>query len=208
MSGKLIVLEGLDGAGTTTQARRLEQRFGERMHFTREPSERAVGRLIREKLGEPGAAFDHRAMALLFAADRVDHYHGEIEPILDAGHHVVSDRYVMSSFAYQTGDRVAREFVAEINRHAPRAALTILLRVPVAIAELRRQERGGSVERYEHRLMQERVAALYDDEAARMRGAGERIVILDGARDVDAVFAEVLAAVESCIGGAGGSSSG
>ena len=66
-TGKLIVLEGIDGSGTTTQALRLSRHFGE-VHVTHEPSDGPVGVLIRNILRGDHAPFDHTALALLFAA--------------------------------------------------------------------------------------------------------------------------------------------
>src|SRR4051794_5711725 len=101
-AGKLIVLEGIDGAGTTTQAQRLGKHFGARVHVTREPSDGAAGILIRQILRGEYHPYDHTALALLFAADRLDHLKREIEPQLQKGVHVISDRYVISSLVYQS----------------------------------------------------------------------------------------------------------
>src|SRR5688572_8576363 len=101
MRGRFIVVEGPDGVGTTTQAaavaNALEQR-GRRTHVTAEPSKGAIGQLVRARLKHEG---DKETLALLFAADRLDHWHGEVRPQLDAGVDVVSDRYVLSSLVYQ-----------------------------------------------------------------------------------------------------------
>ncbi|MEO8214263.1 MAG: dTMP kinase, partial [Myxococcales bacterium] len=108
-----VVLEGIDGSGTTTQLDRLVEHLRERGRqavATREPSTGPIGRLLREiLLGQHvvpmpagGASpVDGRAMALLFAADRRDHLGREVEPALTNGADVVSDRYILSSLAYQ-----------------------------------------------------------------------------------------------------------
>jgi len=130
--GRFIVLEGIDGAGTTTQARILEARIraefpGRGVSVTAEPSGGPVGSLIRQVLRErvvgttPGGErvpFDRRALALLFAADRLDHVACEVRPLVDAGWIVISDRYLLSSLAYQGMD-APRDWVAEANRWAP-----------------------------------------------------------------------------------------
>ncbi|HZS40172.1 MAG TPA: dTMP kinase [Polyangia bacterium] len=197
MSGKFIVLEGIDGAGTTTQAELIGERLG--FAITREPSRGPIGRTIRELLS--GGDVDERAMALLFAADRIDHLRAEILPELARGRHVLSDRYVLSSIAYQSL-AVERAFVVEINRFAPAADLTIFVRAPVDVAERRRASRGA-VERYEYRALQERIAANYEAELLHV----PNLVIVDGTRTVEEVFAECRRAIESCIGAGGGSSS-
>ena len=189
MNHKLIVLEGVDGAGTTTQAQRLARQLG--AHLTREPSDGPLGKELRAILRGERGAVDEAAVALLFAADRLDHWHREIAPALAKGP-VISDRYVMSSLVYQAP--VGEAFVAAINARAPAPALTILLDVDVAVAEKRRLQRGGPVERYDDRATQERLAAAYRA-AARAGGA----VIVDGNRDADTIFAELCALVQSCL---------
>src|SRR4029077_17208061 len=111
---------------------------GRRVHTTREPSDGPVGRLLREILlgghRDPGGdPVDGLAMALLFAADRRDHLRREILPALDAGLDVVTDRYLLSSLAYQA-EETAREWVEGLARDVPAPDLTLLLDVPVSVA--------------------------------------------------------------------------
>jgi dTMP kinase len=185
-----IVLEGIDGSGTTTQLARLTAHLrglGRRVHATREPSDGPVGRLIREILlgghrGPDGAEVDGRAMALLFAADRRDHLRREIEPALAAGIDVVTDRYLLSSLAYQA-EEAERDWVAGLARAVRPPDLTLLLDVPVSVAAARRHAAGRSTERYDEDGFQARVAANYRRLASGDRG----IVVLDGSGPVDAV---------------------
>src|SRR4029078_3251661 len=145
MPGPLfIVLEGIDGSGTTTQLGRLGDHLtsrGRRAHTTREPSAGPVGRLLREILlgGHrlpDGAPADRRAMALLFAADGRDHLRREIEPALAAGTDVVCDRYLLSSLAYQ-GEEAERDWVAQLAREGRAARLALSSRPPrVAAASI------------------------------------------------------------------------
>jgi len=188
---KLIAIEGIDGAGTTTQCERLARHFG--LYATREPSDRAIGKFLRQILRHEVDVGDERAVALLFAADRLDDVAGEIEPRLAAGS-VITDRYVMSSIVYQSL-AVDRAFVAEINKHARPADLTVLVDVDVDVAESRRKGRGGPEERYDRRATQERLAASYRTEAQH-HGA----VIVDGNGDADGVFAALVPLVQSCLG--------
>ena len=187
---RFIVIEGIDGAGTTTQCQRLAAHFD--LHLTREPSDGHIGKLIRQILRRDLAAVDERAVALLFAADRIDHVEAEIEPTLREKS-VISDRYVMSSIVYQSLG-VERAFVAEINRFARTPDLTILVDVDPKVAASRRASRGGPGERYEDEHTQERVAAAYRAEAAH-HGA----VLVDGNGDADAVFAALVPLVQSCL---------
>jgi dTMP kinase len=194
-----IVLEGIDGSGTTTQldrlARHLEAR-GRRVHPTREPSAGPVGRLLREILlgghrRADGTPVDGLAMALLFAADRRDHLTREIEPALAAGADVVSDRYLLSSLAYQAQE-AERGWVATLARDLRVPDLTLLLDVPIAVAAARRRAAGRPDERYDADEVQSRVAARYRELCA----ADPRAVILDASGPVDAVTALVTAAVD------------
>jgi dTMP kinase len=198
MSGKLIVIEGVDGAGTTTQARRLGKQFGERVYVTHEPSDGAAGVLVRQILRGEHQRYDHAALALLFAADRVDHLRREIEPQLEKGVHVISDRYVISSLVYQSLF-VDAEFVHGINRFARPADLTLLLAVPVQIALDRRQTRGMPDELFDPIDHQRKVAAAYAKEAEQLR-VRENVKVLDGTRTPDEVFAAACAEVEALIG--------
>jgi len=202
-AGKLIVLEGIDGSGTTTQAARLHgylRSLGLSAVETREPSHGPVGLLIRKVLsGEEKT--DPAAMALLFAADRLDHLAREIVPALDAGTHVITDRYLLSSLAYQSIE-VDRALVVSFNQRARRADLTLLLDVPVNVAAARRRARGGPVELFDDDAFQAQVASNYRAEAERLRAAGEPVVIVDGTPDADEVFAALTGPVRTCVSAA------
>src|ERR1700722_11897047 len=127
--GRFVVLEGIDGAGTTTHVARLAERLrtmGVAVRATREPSDGPVGTLVRQvltgRLVVPGGrAPGWATMALLFAADRMDHVESEIDPFISEGGIVVSDRYDASSLAYQSvssgmGAGQAVEWIRSLNR--------------------------------------------------------------------------------------------
>ena len=100
-SPRFIVLEGIDGSGTTTQVSQLAENLrlrGHRVRTTFEPSPGRIGRQIRQLLAVRADPVDPGALALLFAADRLDHNHTVVLPALRAGE---IDRYLMSSLAYQ-----------------------------------------------------------------------------------------------------------
>lgn len=202
--GSFIVLEGIDGAGTSTQlelvARALEAR-GLAVHRTAEPSTGPVGSLIRQYLRKElpvPAAWD--TMALLFAADRLDHVAREIEPLLARGSWVISDRYDLSSLAYQSATapnpRVV-SWIRELNSRALRPDLTVIVDVPADAAAARRGARGGSEELYERDELQARLAEIY--------AQGEALVPGDAVRHVSGlgapaeVTARVLAAVDAAL---------
>ena len=165
MTGKLIAIEGIDGAGTTTQARMLGEWMNANdlpSHVTCEPSDGPVGQLLREILRHRIQQMDAAAIALLFAADRLHHVRAEISPNIQRGYHVVSDRYVYSSGAYQSVE-LDRSWVASINSRASEPDLTIYLRVTPELAMERRDSRGSAAELFETKSLQEQIFAIYDD---------------------------------------------
>jgi dTMP kinase len=197
-----VALEGIDGSGTTTQLPRLVAHLesrGRRAVATREPSVGPIGRLLRELLlGQHalpgGAPADGLAMALLFAADRRDHLRREIEPALASGLDVVSDRYLLSSLAYQA-EEAERGWVAGLAREVRAPDLTILLDVPVEVASARRRAAGRVVERYDADAVQARVAESY----RRLAAEQPDTVVLDGSGGIDEVAAAVASSVDALL---------
>lgn len=200
MRGRFIVLEGIDGSGTTTQLDRAVAfvgSLGHRAVATREPSAGPIGRLLREALHgrlsmEDGSRMDGRAMALLFAADRIDHLQREIEPHLAAGTTVVSDRYLLSSLAYQA-EEADRAWVATLARGILAPDLTVLLDLPIEVAARRREAAGRPIERYDADSCLAKVAANYR-ELARKQPA---VVVVNGAATKDEVTASMCRAIAS-----------
>ena len=211
-SGRFLVLEGLDGAGTTTQADRLAawlRARGRRVQVTAEPSRGPIGVLVRQVLsgrigGGAGGAFDPAALALLFAADRRDHLASEVEPLLARGVDVVSDRFTLSSLAYQTvalaggsaagAPRSPMGWVRELNRLARAPDLTIFLEVSPAAALGRRRAASSGRDLFEVPAFQRRVARAYAQALRLVRAAGERVAVVDGDGSVEAVAAGVFRA--------------
>ena len=153
MTGKLIVLEGMDGAGTTTQSGLLVshlQKRGVRVTRSAEPTKSALGQEARRLLAHPDELDQELlvALALCFAADRMQHVHEVILPSLQRGDFVVLDRYMLSSMVYQ-GLHLPASFVKEINRYAIKPDLTIVLDVDVNLACQRLMQRGEAKDFYE-----------------------------------------------------------
>ncbi|MCB9730212.1 MAG: dTMP kinase [Deltaproteobacteria bacterium] len=206
--GRFIVLEGIDGSGTTTQVAYLVSWLlerGELVHGTRQPSTGPVGSLLRQVLsgrvvgrgaeGKP-APVDPTAVALLFAADRIDHVASEITPHLEAGRHVICDRYVLSSLAYQSLD-TDLAFVRAINGKAPAPDLTIFLRVKPEVAMDRIAATRSDRDAFENLPFQRRVAKAYDSLLEKYRDG--RVVELDGEEVPGTVRGRVRAAVEDLL---------
>lgn len=204
--GQLIVLEGVDGAGTSTQSARLSDALkakGYPVHLTREPSDGPVGVLIRQVLTRrmvvPGRAGPRtprmETMALLFAADRVDHLESEVLPNLGDGITVICDRYVHSSIAYQSltarsDDEEALDWVTMINSRARTPDLVLVLDVSPELASKRRAMRGGAEEMYEDDRLQSRLQQFYAKLAERY--PDQPVKIIDGSRSIDEVHADCL----------------
>lgn len=196
--GKFLVLEGIDGSGTTTQldhAVAYVQGLGHTAVATREPSTGPVGRLLREALlghlGMPdGSRMDGRSMALLFAADRIDHLQREIEPQLASGTTVISDRYLLSSLAYQA-EEAERDWVLGLARGILHPDLTILLDLPIAVAAKRREVAGRPIERYDADSYLAKVAANYRALASQ----DTSVIILNGAATKEEVTTAMCQAI-------------
>ena len=189
--GLFLVVEGIDGAGTTTQARLLADWLragGRRVVLTAEPTDGPVGRVIRDILRGRMVAGGEEAMALLFAADRALHLHQTVLPAVREGAIVVSDRHYLSSLAYQ-GVETEMDWVALLNSKFPRPDLTMLLDIPAEVALARKAADGGEPERYEQRAYLEKVRANYLEAARRARAAGERVETLDASKSIEEVQA-------------------
>lgn len=208
IEGHFIVIEGIDGSGTTTQCSILADRLTEKglpVHTTREPSDGPIGVLIRQVLtgrlvvaGLQGARpFNWATMATLFASDRLDHLEAEVVPNLADGVTVICDRYDQSSVAYQTvsggGGEDISNWVRELNRHARRPDLTLVLDVDPQGAARRRDGRSGSPELYEVEEMQVELAKFYAkiDELF----PGDTIRHIDANCGIEAVAAAIWAEV-------------
>ena len=210
LAGFFIVVEGIDGCGSTTHSKRLAKLLrgeGREVRLTCEPTTGPIGALIRHVLqkrlfvpdAEGPRAFAWSTMALLFAADRLDHLDSTVIPVLRDGGVVVSDRYDLSSLAYQSAtapdaDR-AIPWIRELNAYAVRPDLTILLEVPVEVAEERRGGRGGLEEIFEARDVQRRVAEMYA--RAEELVPGDRLVRVSGLGTIEEVGARILEVVHA-----------
>jgi dTMP kinase len=193
---RFVVLEGLDGAGTTTQSARLVATLrsrGANVVATREPTDGPVGRVIRQVLRAEAGSPDVHALPWLFAADRADHLWRTVEPALARGEWVVSDRYYHSSLAYQSLT-LPLERVHALNADFRVPHVTIFLAVPVDVC-LERISGRPEKEIYEERDRLVKIEAAYRRVNDFLRARGEPIVELDGTRPPDEVEAAVRATV-------------
>jgi dTMP kinase len=189
----LVVLEGLDGAGTTTQLRLAGEKLtglGVPHLCTGEPTDGAVGALLRRILRHELKVHPD-TVALLFAADRTEHLHDPREGMLSriqAGQLVICDRYLFSSLAYQA---VACdfEFVRLLNSTFPLPRHVVFLDTPIPLSQQRLQVRAGRErELFDGEGIQESIRAGYRRAFALFEGTGMEVHTLDGSEAPSAIF--------------------
>ncbi len=208
--GRFITIEGGEGAGKSTQAKRLCEVLETRgltAVQTREPGGSPGAEDIRRLLvsGEPGR-WDAMSETLLHFAARRDHLENTVHPALARGEWVVCDRFADSTFAYQGcaqglgRDVVERLYEIVVGRFVP--DLTVILDLPVEVGLARARERGGD-DRYERMdaAFHERLREGFLEIARREAG---RCVVIDARPDADAVHTAVAAAVKQRLGLDGG----
>ena len=202
MAGKFITLEGGDGAGKSTQSRRLAaflERHGHDVVLTREPGGSEGGEEIRRLLTEgPVARWDGLTETLLYLAARREHLVRTILPALEQGRWVISDRFADSTMAYQGyGQEVGIERVRALNAVVLgpfRPDLTLILDLAPEEGLRRADQRGAGHSRYErmdlefHRRLRDAFTDIAGQEP-------ERCVLIDAMESEDAVAAKIEQAV-------------
>ena len=200
-----VTLEGVDGAGKSTQARLLAEALGPETLLLREPGGTAAGERLRELLKDASAELTPRAELMLFCAARAELVERVIGPALEAGRSVVCDRFVDSTVAYQ-GDARGLDLglIETLNAAAVAGRMpdrTVLLRLDPSLAAERAQGRCEAPisDRFESQgvAFQERIAAAFDRIAA---AEPERFVVVDAAGSVAEVEARVRAALRLVVG--------
>ncbi len=203
--GKFIVFEGTDGSGKSTQIKLLSKYLrgkGIACTLTHEPTDSPFGAVLRACLtGRIDA--DERAIAAMFAADRLDHVTNAVNGIekqLSEGVSVLCDRFYFSSLAYN-GGLVSAQWVAQLN--APvmqsfRPDLTVFIDLTPE-ESMKRVSRRGAAERYESLESLRRVREGYLS-AFRTFGAEENIVIVRSEEDKETTQSHIRAAVDALFG--------
>lgn len=200
-TGRFLALEGIDGSGKSTQLQLLLERLrarGVECCGTREPSDGPVGAMVRQILTGRVTA-DHRVIAGLFAADRLDHLVNRRDGILEqvrSGVTVVTDRYYFSSYAYHGVD-VDMGWVIDSNRLSAellRPDATIFLDVPVRRALERIGQNRSHTELFEKEDRLTATREKYLEAFERLRDK-ETVAVIDAGGDVETVAERVWAAV-------------
>lgn len=199
--GRLITIEGLDGAGKTTLAAGLESALragGIDVRLLREPGGVQFAERLRELVKDPALRVGARAEALLYAAARAQLVEEALEPFLSAGTWVLLDRFVDSSLAYQGGGRqLGIEGVREINAFATEGLVpdrTVLLSIDPALGKARSRTRNEPLDRLELEAddFHARIARAYGQLAA---AEPERIRTIDASESPERVLEAALAAL-------------
>ena len=195
--GRLIVLEGLDGSGISTQASRLESHLQEQGYatfLTKEPTTGLIGGLIRSALGGKWRA-SHTSLQLLFSADRAQHIADEIEPALKRGKVVICDRYVFSTLAYGFASGVDFEWLYSINKKFKTPDLTLFIDISPDISVSRIVGGRERRELFEKRETLGKVRKAYLNLARRFR-----FKIINGEGSVDETRQEIARVVDDFLG--------
>jgi len=197
--GRLITVEGIDGAGKTTLVEGLARALP-RAAVLREPGGVALSERVRALVKDPALVIGARAEALLYAAARAQLVEERVVPLLDSGSDVLLDRFVDSSLAYQgSGRGLGVEAVRALNAFGTGGLvpdLTLLLRIAPAAGRARVAGRPEDADRLEREPdpFFAAVAAAYDALAA---AEPERIRVIDAARPPERVLADALGALQS-----------
>lgn len=203
--GRLITIEGIDGAGKSTLAAALVDALrarGVQATLLREPGGVRAAERIRELVKDPAATIGARAEALLYAAARAQLVEEALEPLLAGGNTVLLDRFVDSSLAYQGAGRgLGVDAVRAINDFGTGGMVpdrTLLLQVDPDTGRARSRDRGAPPDRLEGQPDDffDRTAAAYADLA---RADADRIRVIDASREPSAVLADALAAIDDLV---------
>jgi len=202
--GRFITIEGTEGAGKSTQARRLDAALaatGLAVLATREPGGSAGAERLRGMLLSGDVDWSLPAEVLLHFAARADHVEKTIRPALEAGRWVVCDRFADSTMVYQGyGQGADRSTIAALTAMLGLMPdLTLVLDVSVETSLARLASRGTQADRYE-RLGRDFFTRIREGFRAVAEAAPERCVVIDGEGDADGVAAYVLDAVKERLG--------
>jgi dTMP kinase len=201
MRGRLITIEGLDGAGKTTLAERLVPALAARgvdVELLREPGGVELSERIRTLVKDTSLRVDPRAEALLYAAARAQLCAERVAPLLDSGRWVLLDRFVDSSLAYQgAGRALGVDAVRAINDFGTGGLVpdrTLLLAVDAGTRDARQAVRGEAPDRLEREdgAFFAAIGAAYDELAA---AEGDRIRVIDASAAPDAVLEQAVGAL-------------
>lgn len=196
--GVLVVIEGLDGAGLSTQAALLAEYLrakNKKVLLTKEPTSSPIGLLIKSALSRTQEV-SLFTLQLLFAADRAEHLEQVIEPALKRATIVISDRYILSSLAFGSVDNDL-EFLKLINARFRKPDLTVIIDTPPRVCLERIQKNRDTIELFEEERRLEEVRKQF----LALKDYFEHTFIVDGDRAKEKVSADIRACVEKRLTG-------
>ena len=192
-----IAFEGIDGSGKSTQVKILSERLtetGHKVYVTAEPTKSPIGLLIRNIFSHQSEA-DHRTIASLFVADRLDHLLNKTDGILkklEEGFTVITDRYYFSSYAYH-GTHMDMDWVIEANSLSAellRPDLNIYIDVSAETSIKRLNEGRSSMELYETKENLYSVRKKYIEAFEKLKSV-ENIFVTSGDRSPELIAADI-----------------
>ncbi len=195
MKGVFITFEGIEGAGKSTQAKKLYEYLiskGKNAVLTREPGGTKTGKKIREiLLSHSNEIFSPISELFLYEADRNFHIHNVIKPNLEKGNYVICDRFIDSTLAYQGYARgLDIELIKGLNKIAAEGLepnITFLIDIPI---EISLQRLGNNKDRIEneniefHKRLRKGFLKIAEEE--------DRIFVIDGTKDIESIFQEII----------------
>ena len=208
--GFFLVLDGIDGCGKSTQAKKLSEYFISNdieTLLTAEPSNYDLGKILRNYLQNPEvpASID----ALLFAADRIEHCNKEILPLLKKGFIVVSDRYRDSSYIYQSiegrNEGVSIDWIKKLNKFSLIPDLTVIIDIDPKIGLKRKRNQADNtnkqfLDKFEVDEFQNLIREQFKKIAKNSIVSEEGIhVLIDGNESEEEVFKSILLVIKSYI---------
>lgn len=190
-----IVLEGLDGSGTTTQLHRVSDeltKMGRNVFKTFEPTDQPIGKLIRSILRKE-IVQTPVTVSKLFVSDRYEHINGidGVKAHLDCGDFVICDRYLFSSLAYQSPE-CGFEYVKSINDEFPLPEHLFFISVPEELCQERMEKRGEEKELFDALEYQKKVRKNYEKILNIYKESDMKIHILDGTKSIENITKEIL----------------
>ena len=198
-----IVLEGIDGSGSSTQSELLLEYFisqGEKAVISPEPSSGIIGNLIRQTLKkrifftEDVNLFDEQ-MAYLFAADRHDHLYNDVDGVfklIKNGFHVISTRYYFSSLAYNCQTPEEFDFVSKLNHKFPNPDLAIYLDISPEVSLSRIKDRSLK-EVYETKDKLSRVRKNYQNIFSNYT---DKSLMINGTKDKRSISHQIISTIQ------------
>ncbi len=195
MKGVFITFEGIEGAGKSTQAKKLYEYLiskGKNAVLTREPGGTKTGKKIREiLLSHSDEIFPPKAELFLYEADRNFHIHNVIKPYLEKGYYVICDRFIDSTLAYQGYARgLDVQLIKSLNEIAIEGIkpdITFLIDIPVEISLKRIGNKKDRIESESidfHKRLRDGFLKIAEEE--------DRIFVIDGTKDIESIFQEII----------------